>query len=88
MAIGKDLLKRDKVAYVARTIGQYNIDLRAEVFVKSSEELVNLIEEVKAISGVKDVIWSEAIEVVGRKEHIPIEIVAALKKKAAIKKIR
>jgi hypothetical protein len=88
MAIGKDLLRRDKVAYVARTIGQYNIDLRAEVFVRSSEELVNLIEEVKAIDGVKDVIWSEAIEVVGRKNHIPTEIVAALKKKAAIKKVR
>jgi hypothetical protein len=88
MAIGKDLLKRDKVAYVARTIGQYNIDLRAEVFVNSSEELVNLIEDVKAMNGVKDVIWSEAIEVVGRKNHIPAEIVAVLKKKAAIKKIR
>src|SRR2546428_3211916 len=46
MAIGKDLLKREEVAYVARTIGQFTIDLRVEVFVQNSDDLVNLIEEV------------------------------------------
>jgi hypothetical protein len=88
MAIGKNLLRRDQVAYVARTIGQFNIDLRVEVFVRSSEELVDLIEEVKAIDGVKDLIWSEVIEVVGRKNQIPSEILSALKRKEAIKLVR
>jgi hypothetical protein len=41
------------------------IDLRAEVFVRNSGELLSLIEEVKAINGVMDVVWSE-VEVVGR----------------------
>jgi len=84
LAIGKELLKHDQVAYVARTIGQFNIDLRAEIFVRSGEELMNLIEEVKAMAGVKDVVWSEVIEVVGRKNHIPTQTLAALKKKEAI----
>ena len=88
MAIGKDLLKRDEVAYVARTIGQFTIDLRAEVFVQSSDELVNLIEEVKAMKGVKELIWSEVVEVVGRKDHIPKETFAALKRKKAIKLVK
>src|SRR5256712_3039977 len=88
MAIGKDLLKRDEVAYVARTIGQFTIDLRAEVFVQSSDELVNLIEEVKAMKGVKELIWSEVVEVVGRKDQIPTETVAALKRKEAIKPVK
>ncbi|HVB95082.1 MAG TPA: cupin domain-containing protein [Nitrososphaerales archaeon] len=66
-AVGKELLERKEVTFVGRTIGQYTIDLRAEVFVQSSGELLNLIEEVKAISGVTDVIWSEIVEVVGRK---------------------
>ena len=88
MAIGKELLKRDQVAYVARTIGQFNIDLRVEVFVRSNDDLINLIEEVKAMDGVKELIWSEIIEVVGRKNHIPAETLAALKRKAAIKTIR
>jgi len=88
LAIGKELLKRDQVAYVARTIGQFNIDLRAEIFIQSGEELMDLIEEVKAMSGVKDVVWSEVIEVVGRKDHIPTQTLAALKKKEAIMAIR
>jgi hypothetical protein len=88
MAIGKELLKREDVAYVARSIGQFNIDLRVEVFVRSNDDLINVIEEVKAIRGVKDVIWSEIIEVVGRKNHIPTGIVAALKRKEAIKPVK
>lgn len=88
MAIGKELLKHDQVAYVARTIGQFTIDLKAEVFVRSNDELVSLIEEVKAMRGVKELIWSEIIEVVGRKSHIPAETLAALKVKEAIKPIR
>jgi hypothetical protein len=88
MAIGKELLKLEDVAYVARTIGQFNIDLKAEVFVRSNDDLINLIEEVKAMRGVKELIWSEIIEVVGRTNHIPAETLAALKRKAAIKPIR
>jgi len=85
MAIGKELLRRHNVAYVARTIGQFNIDLRAEIFVQSNEELAYLIEEVKGMEGVKELMWSEVIEVVGRKNQIPSELVTVLKRKEAIK---
>jgi len=85
MGIGKELLSRRNVAYVARTIGQFNIDLRAEIFVQSNEELADLIEEVKGMDGVKELMWSEVIEVVGRKNHIPSELVTVLKRKEAIK---
>jgi hypothetical protein len=88
MAIGKELLKRDEVAYVARTIGQLNIDLKAEVFVQTIEELVDLIEEVKALEGVTNMVWSEVIEVVGRKNQIPPETLEALEKKEAMVVVR
>jgi hypothetical protein len=88
ISIGKELLKRDQIAYVARTIGQFNIDLRVEVFVRSNDELVNLIEEVKAMRGVKELIWSEIVEVVGRKNHIPAETLAFFEKRAAVKPIK
>lgn len=84
MAVGRELLKRDQVAYVARTIGQFNIDLRAEVFVQNGEELIDIIEAVKAMDGVKDMVWSEVIEVVGRKNQIPTKTLATLKRKDAI----
>ena len=73
--IGKELLKRDEVTYAARTIGEHTIDLRIEVFVKDNGVLLNLLEDVKAMRGVRDVVWTEVIETIGRKNppnHIEI----------------
>jgi DNA-binding Lrp family transcriptional regulator len=65
--IGKELLKREEITYVARAIGEHTIDLRVEVFVKENAILLNLLEEVKALQGVRDVIWTEVIEIIGKK---------------------
>ena len=67
MSIGKQLLEREEVTYAARTIGEHTIDLRAEVFVKDNGVLLNLLEDVKAMKGVRDVVWTEVIETIGRK---------------------
>ncbi|MHB8566941.1 MAG: hypothetical protein ACYC7D_12360 [Nitrososphaerales archaeon] len=88
MAIGQELLRREEVAYVARTIGEFTIDLKVEVFIKSGAELVDMIEEVKAIEGVKDLIWSEVIELVCRKHHVSPETLSALARKEAIKQVK
>jgi hypothetical protein len=71
VAIGKEVLKLKQVAFVGGTIGEVKIDLRAEVFVRSSAELLTLIEEVKSLDGVKGIIWSEVAEVIGRKNPPP-----------------
>ena len=65
------MLKLKQVVFVGGTIGEVSIDLRAEVFVRSSAELLTLIEKVKALQGVKEVIWSEVAEVIGRKNPPP-----------------
>ena len=65
--IGKELLERDEVTYAARTIGEHTIDLRVEVFVKDNGILLNLLEDVKAMKGVRDVVWTEVVETIGRK---------------------
>ena len=67
MSIGKELLKREEVTFAARTIGEHTIDLRIEVFVKDNSVLLNLLEDVKAMKGVRDVVWTEVIETIGRK---------------------
>jgi DNA-binding Lrp family transcriptional regulator len=54
MSIGKELLKRKEVTSVTRMIGEHTIDLRVEVFVKDNQMLLNLIEDVKAMKGVRD----------------------------------
>jgi DNA-binding Lrp family transcriptional regulator len=65
--IGRELLRREEVTYAARTIGEHTIDLRIEVFVKDNGALLNLLEDVKAMKGVRDVVWTEVVETIGRK---------------------
>jgi DNA-binding Lrp family transcriptional regulator len=73
--IGRELLRREEVTYAARTIGEHTIDLRVEVFVKDNGVLLNLLEDVKAMKGVRDVVWTEVVETIGRKSppnHITV----------------
>jgi DNA-binding Lrp family transcriptional regulator len=76
--IAQELLDRDEVVYVGRSIGEHTIDLRAEVIVKDNSQLLDLLEEVKAMPSVKDVIWSEIVQIVGRKRSIPNSIIDVL----------
>src|SRR5271155_1291258 len=74
-AIARELLKLDEVVYVGRSIGEHTIDLRAEVIIKDNSELLGLLELVKAMPSVKDVIWSEIVDVIGRKRSVPSSII-------------
>ena len=76
--IAKELLKHDEVTYVGRSIGEHTIDLRAEVIIKDNSELLGLLELVKAMDNVKDVIWSEIVDVIGQKVSIPMSIIDKL----------
>ena len=67
MNVGKSLLKLEKVTCVARTIGEHTIDLRIEVLVKDNVELLNLLEYVKGMKGVRDAVWTEVVETIGGK---------------------
>lgn len=78
VTIAKNLLDRDEVVYVGRSIGEHTIDLRAEVIIGDNSELLDLLEEVKAMPSVKDVIWSEIVQIVGRKRSIPNSIIDKL----------
>jgi DNA-binding Lrp family transcriptional regulator len=56
--VANRLLARE-VVYVGKSIGEHTIDLRAEIIIKDNAELLNVLEEVKAMDGVKDTVWSE-----------------------------
>ncbi len=75
LPIAHELLKRDEVVSVGRSIGEHTIDLRAEVIIKDNSELLGLLELVKAMPNVRDVIWSEIVEIVGSKKSIPPGII-------------
>ena len=77
-SIATELLKRDEVVYVGSSIGEHTIDLRAEVIIRDNSELLNLLELVKALPSVRDVVWSEIVQVLGRKTSIPPSIIDRL----------
>ena len=76
--IGNELLKLDEVVYVGKSIGQHTIDLRVETILEDNAEILRMMELLKATKGIKDVIWTEIVEVVGRKMSIPSQIVDRL----------
>ncbi len=76
--IANQLLEREEVVYVGKSIGEHTIDLRAEIIIKDNTELLDVLEEVKAMDGVRDTVWSEIVHVVGRKRSIPSYIIDRL----------
>ena len=78
VSIADKLLERDEVVYVGRSIGEHTIDLRAEVIIKDNSQLLDLLEDVKGMPSVKDVIWSEIVEVLGKKSSVPTSIIDIL----------
>lgn len=76
--IGKELLKRKEVTYVGKSIGQHTIDLRVETVLQDNAEILRMMELLKATQGIKDVVWTEIVEDVGRKTSIPVQIIDQL----------
>ena len=73
-AVAKKLIEMDGVTYVGKSIGEHTIDLRVEAILKDNSALLDLLEVVKGLDGVKDVVWSEIVTIVGQKISIPSSI--------------
>ena len=74
-SVAKKLVELDDVTYVGKSIGEHTIDLRVETIVKDNSVLLDLLEVIKGMEGVRDVVWSEIVTVVGRKISIPTSII-------------
>src|SRR5829696_6169934 len=77
-SVAKQLLENDEVTYVGKSIGEHTIDLRVEIIVKDNAELLDILEKVKAMEGVQDTVWSEIVEVVGKKRSVPSRVIDSL----------
>jgi DNA-binding Lrp family transcriptional regulator len=65
-SVAKDLLSwKEPILSVCRTMGANEIDLHAEFIFRHNSELLNLIEKIRTIEGIKNVTWSESIQVIG-----------------------
>ena len=74
-SVAKELMRRNEVVYVGSSVGEHTIDLRAEIIIGDNSELLDVLERVKAMPGVRDVVWSEIVQVLGRKLSIPASII-------------
>ena len=77
-ALANDLLAMNQVTAVGKSIGEHTIDLRVETIVKDNHELLDLLEKLKAMDGVRDAVWSEIVKAVGNKMSVPCEIIDRL----------
>ena len=77
-SVAKQLLQNEEVTYVGKSIGEHTIDLRVEIVVKDNAELLDILEKVKAMEGVQDTVWSEIVQVVGKKRSVPSRIIDSL----------
>ncbi|HVX02276.1 MAG TPA: Lrp/AsnC family transcriptional regulator, partial [Nitrososphaera sp.] len=78
MEVAKTLLQREEITYVSRNIGERTIDLRIKAIVRSKTEIASLLEIIKGIEGVRDAMWTETVQIIGRKDQIPDSIISQL----------
>ena len=73
--VAKKLLGNKSVISASLRIGDPDINVMAEIFYGSSEDLHNLIESMRALPSVASVEWSEIVKVVGSND---VEIIDRL----------
>src|SRR6476659_11101523 len=71
-ALANELLAMNQVTAVGKSIGDHTIDLRVETIVKDNHELLDMLEKLKAMDGIRDAVWSEIIKSMGNKMSVPI----------------
>jgi hypothetical protein len=74
-AVGKEILAHSNITRVSKAIGEHTIDLHAESVFKDNKQLLDLIEWIKSLEGVKDVVWTEPVEMVGKNNSMQHEII-------------
>ena len=68
----------NQVTAVGKSIGEHTIDLRVETIVKDNHEILDLLETLQAMDGIRDAVWSEIVETVGNKMSVPSYIIDRL----------
>ncbi|MEO9363165.1 MAG: Lrp/AsnC family transcriptional regulator [Nitrososphaera sp.] len=65
-SVAKEILAWPSVMSVARTLSNNNIDIKADVVLKTNKEIIDFSEKVKMLPGVREVFWTESIELMGK----------------------
>lgn len=67
IGLGKEILESgDGIESVYRMSGNSIMDLRADAVFKDNSELVTMMDRIKAMQGVRNVVWGECVQLIGR----------------------
>lgn len=67
--IGKQLLLQKEVFAAYQSIGEPSIDLRVETRLKDNAHILDMLEIIKGTDGVTHAVWSEIVQVIGKKDE-------------------
>jgi DNA-binding Lrp family transcriptional regulator len=74
--LGSEILQiSDAIISVSKTIGNTETNLSVQVVFRTNTDLMALIDRIKEKEGVKKVLWSESIEVIGRNNDAYVKLV-------------
>ncbi len=73
--VGKEILAHNNITRVSKAIGEHTIDLHAESVFRDNKQLMDVIEWIKSLEGVRDVVWTEPVEMVGKNNSMQHEII-------------
>jgi DNA-binding Lrp family transcriptional regulator len=77
-SIAKEIAKMNHVVYASKSIGDHTIDLHVIAVVHDNMELLDVLEQIRSIDGVKDAIWTEPIQPISSKMSVPPDVLDSL----------
>lgn len=78
MPIAKEIAKMNHIVHVSKSIGHDRIDLHVFAVVNDNSELLDIMEQIGSMDGVKDTVWTESVEAISTKSSVPPDVIDSL----------
>ena len=77
-SIAKEIAKMGHIVHVSKSIGHHTIDLHVIAVVHDNMELLDVMEQIRGVDGVKDAIWTETVQPISSKMSVPPDVLDSL----------
>jgi DNA-binding Lrp family transcriptional regulator len=77
-SIAKEIAKMNQIVHVSKSLGHHAIDLHVIAVVHNNSELLDVMEQIRSIEGVKDAIWTESVQPISSKMSVPPDVIDSL----------
>jgi DNA-binding Lrp family transcriptional regulator len=76
--IAEQIAKMNHIVYVSKSMGDHAIDLHVIAVVNDNSELLDVMEQIRSVDGVKDATWTESIQPMATKMSVPPDVIDSL----------